>query len=81
MIYRVYFNREREWPQCWSIDEGGQETEINVCGVSFGPGVRAVTRTRRAPDVNPGDSSPFAWIEVGANYMDIRGGIAYFTEE
>lgn len=29
-LYRIYFNRKKDAPQVWSVDEGSQESEINV---------------------------------------------------
>lgn len=76
--YRVYFNRERDWPQCWSVDEGDQASEINVCGFRL-EGVTAaglaLSKAERAK-LN-GQESPFAWIEVTGE-LEIKAGIAVF---
>lgn len=77
--YRLYFNREKDWPQCWSIDEGTQATEINVCGVRLS-GVRAEARLRPQGDVAKEDQEkvPAAWLEVEAEGLVLTEGVAHF---
>lgn len=76
-LYRVYFNKEREWPQSWSVDEGSQDTEINVVGFDIdGCPVKSKTHPRVANESF--DNSPFAWLEV-VGTLDVSGGIAYFS--
>lgn len=74
--YRVYFNRHREAPQVWSIDEGTQESEVNVIDWFTHQG--CTTRSRYNGE-KPNDSSPSAWMEVNADNYYIVGGVAYFT--
>lgn len=77
--YRVYFNREREWPQSWSVDEGSQATEINVVGFHIeGCIVSSHTRPRQIEESF--DNSPFAWLEV-EGYLQLKKGIATFTSD
>lgn len=71
MRYRVYFNRSREAPQVWSIDEGDQSSEINVQHVVIQGG--AISKWNKS---KPNDSSPSAWFEV-EGFLRIAGGIAY----
>ena len=77
--YRIYFNRKREWPQVWSVDEGTQESEINVkdfllCGVSAASknlgSAEAMSETDHA-------WQPFAWLEC-TGYMQLHNGVAHF---
>jgi len=79
--YRVYFNRELEWPQCWSVDEGDQTTEINVCGFEL-HGVEAksrnLTRSELRKQVTYKFNQPFAWIEVTGT-LRLEAGIAHFS--
>lgn len=78
--YRVYFNHELEWPQAWSVDEGEQSTEINVCGFVLHCGVTADSHTLPSEEKAKSNrqDKPFAWIEVEGR-MEIRQGIAHFT--
>jgi len=77
--YRIYYNRKADWPQCWSIDEGTQASEINVCGFRL---VDVIAESHTLPIaehgiVNP-DNSPFAWITV-TGVLRIEEGIAYVS--
>lgn len=80
MTYRVYFNREREWPQCWSIDEGDQTTEINVVGFAL-HGVEAVSFTHDRQARIDRDATPFAWLEVRHAQFSVGNGVAVFTPQ
>lgn len=62
--YRIYFNRRREFPQVWSIDEGTQASEINVQHIVLH--VTTVTRnlgSEAAMRNTDHDLKPFAWME------------------
>jgi hypothetical protein len=79
--YRVYFNRAREWPQCWSVDEGTQDTEVNVCGFQI-DGCAVASRSL-PPGARTGleaDRHPFAWLEVDG-VLTIDGGHAVFATD
>lgn len=72
--FRAYFNRHREFPQCWSLDEGAQDSEVNVINfVTHGCDV-----TSRYNGDKPNEDSPSAWIEIQAEYYNIVGGVAHF---
>lgn len=73
--FRTYFNRHREFPQVWSIDEGTQESEVNVIGFICHQGCEIESRYN---GTKPNEDSPSAWIEIRANYMYLVGGIAHF---
>lgn len=73
--FRVYFNRKREAPQVWSIDEGSQESEVNLQAFVIGPGCTAISHYNGQP---PNEDSPSAWIEVQAHGYEITRGAAYF---
>lgn len=75
--YRIYYNREKDWPQVWSVDEGSQATEINVIGVEF-DGVQVTSQHLPAPLADTPRESPFAWFEVTA-HLEVVGGVAYFS--
>lgn len=81
MTYRVYFNREREYPQCWSVDQGDQAREINVCAVRL-DGCTAVSRVLSVEERElkrlHADRHPFAWLEVDG-YMTVDDGVAVFS--
>ncbi len=70
MTYRVYFNRKAEAPQVWSIDEGTQESEVNVQWIKL---IDVSAETKYAPTDKPYDS-PAAWFEVRAKYMILTEG-------
>jgi hypothetical protein len=74
--FRVYFNRHSEFPQIWSVDEGTQESEINVIGFVIHRGCYLESRYNGD---KPNDDSPCAWIEVQANDYYIKGGIVHFV--
>lgn len=74
--YRVYFNRKREAPQVWSVDEGTQESEVNVCGFVIHQGCYTSSHYNGE---KPNEDSPVAWIEVHADYTYLANGIMNFT--
>ncbi len=76
MLYRVYFNRKREAPQVWSIDEGTQASEINVASFFIGTGCTARGRYNGQP---ANDNSPSAWLEVSADQYFVARGMAMFV--
>jgi len=77
MEYRVYFNRKREAPQVWSIDEGNQASEVNVIAFHVYPGCTVGSRFNGEP---ANDNSPSAWIEVVCDNLVLRNGVAYFMK-
>ena len=79
IIYRAYFNSFQNAPQCWSVDEGTIDTEINVCGI-FTVGCQVVSRTLSEPERAAVDSErqPVAWLEIPASRMRIEKGLAVF---
>ena len=77
--YRIYFNRERDWPQCWSVDEGDQSSEINVCGFEIQDcEVRSALLTPELRAGVDGRRAPYAWLEV-TGVLELAGGHAVFT--
>ena len=77
MTFRAYFNRRSEAPQVWSVDEGSQETEINVKGfVIHGCTVNAQFNGQR-----PNNDSPVAWIEIEADTYRILDGVVHFSRK
>lgn len=77
--YRVYYNRAYEWPQCWSVDEGTQGSEINVIGYLI-EGCRVESKTLRQHAQVKRKNEPFAWLEVDG-VLNLRNGMAVFTPE
>lgn len=75
MIYRAYFNRLSEYPFCWSIDEGTQDTEISVMAVIILP---PCVVTTHCLDERPNSESPVAWIEVSGE-LEITNDVAYLS--
>jgi hypothetical protein len=74
-IFRVYFNRKREAPQVWSVDEGSQESEVNVINFVVSEGCNAHGHYAGIP---PNDNSPSAWMVVRADGYWISNGVAIF---
>lgn len=74
MKFRAYFNRKREAPQVWSIDEGSQSSEVNV--KAFFADDCAIHSRYNGDAVN--DDSPSAWLEIDAEGYAIAGGVAMF---
>lgn len=73
--YRVYFNRLNEAPQVWSIDEGTQESEVNVIGYEI---VDCYTVSRVDLEETVNRDRPKAWLEVHG-HLELQGGRAIFT--
>jgi hypothetical protein len=71
-LYRVYFNRLNEAPQVWSVDEGTQDSEINVTAVTL---VDCFAETKVDLGETDTENRPKAWIEVRGS-MVIVGGVA-----
>ena len=79
-MYRVYFNRELEWPQCWSVDEGDQSTEINVTGFEVNGcriESRTLTKEERAGAIRDRLNRPYAWFAVDG-WLTVKNGRAIF---
>ena len=73
--YRVYFNRLNEAPQVWSIDEGTQDTEINVTAVEI---VDCYVMTKVDLDESVNHDRPKAWLEVHG-HLRVDAGKAIIT--
>jgi hypothetical protein len=75
--WRVYFNRRREAPQVWSVDEGDQTSEVNVQWVAF----RSISfdRSSFAADIPEAeaDTKPAAWFEFEATAIFSGGGVTF----
>lgn len=76
MTFRIYYNTAADYPLIWSFDEGTQETEQNVrgyrlhgCDVKDGQDLSVPSKSKTAPRV---------WLEVQANLMKEKDGIAHF---
>lgn len=78
MRYRVYYNRAVDWPQCWSVDQGDQTTEINVQGVKLFADSRTVTQPDAVRAATDAKVSPAAWLEV-EGHLRITDGFAIIT--
>ncbi|HEY1808862.1 MAG TPA: hypothetical protein VGG42_09885 [Acidobacteriaceae bacterium] len=73
--FRAYFNRKSEAPQVWSVDEGTQESEVNVKEYLIPPGCGAQSHWNDTPANN---DTPAAWITVTARGYKIIGGTLIF---
>lgn len=73
MMYRVYFNRHADAPLVWSVDEGTQETEINVRRV-----VLRGIYGRTVYGVGDNTDSPSVWLEIQGK-LEVIDSIAYIT--
>ena len=58
--YRLYFNSKADAPNCWSVDEGTIDTEIQVASVEL-IGARIVSRLNLDAD---NIREPRAWFET-----------------
>jgi hypothetical protein len=79
--YRIYFNRKAEHPRYWSIDEGTQETEVNIQGFRIDNcvvGSHVIAKAERG--ILDPNTVPFAWLTVNGR-LRLEGGIAYFSHE
>lgn len=75
--WRVYFNRQGEWPMIWCIDEGDISTQIRIQRVYF-EGVAAEGATILQPKpVKLAPNEPVAWFNVRGR-LKIREGTAIF---
>lgn len=75
--FRVYFNRHAEAPQVWSVDEGTQETEVNVINFHIGFGVTATGHYAKQPQ-SEALNVPSALMLVEADGYQVRHGVAEF---
>lgn len=71
-VHRVYFNRHQSDGLIWSVDEGTQDTEINVKDVVIG---ELLCQTKSGPGDNV--KSPTAWIEVEESHMTVLQNVAH----
>lgn len=76
--FRAYFNRKREAPQVWSVDEGTQATEINVLNWVASECCRVESRYN-GEKVN--EDTPSAFVEITAIGFHVSHGICYFVGE
>lgn len=76
--FRAYFNKRSEAPAVWSIDEGSQDSEINIINFVIGTGCKTESFFNGE---KPNENSPVAWFEITAVGFSIHRGIAYFTGE
>jgi hypothetical protein len=74
--FRAYFNKRGQLP--WSVDEGTQETEVNVTEFVITEGCRAESRFTGE---KPNDHNPVAWIEITAIGFVIQDQVACFLGE
>lgn len=77
MIFRAYFNRRQDAPKVWSVDEGTQESEVNVTAF-FADGCRMRSRYNGEA---ANENTPVAWLEIDAARMEVAGGVAKFFPE
>lgn len=75
-IFRAYFNRKREAPQVWSIDEGSQDSEVNIVGFVVHPGCEIHSRYN---GTKANEDSPSAWMDIHADHYYINAGVAHFA--
>lgn len=77
--YRVYFNRELDFPQAWSVDEGTQESEINIVGFQI-IGADSFSKVLSADERAglDGKRTPVAWLQVYGE-LTLKAGMAIFT--
>lgn len=82
MTYRIYYNREEDYPQRWSFDEGDVLTEVNVRGYRI-HGCECCDNgehplTYKQWNDTQRKRRPIVWLTVNARRVVIRSGIAHF---
>lgn len=78
--YRVYFNRQMDWPMIWCVDEGSIHSQIRCPHVILS-GVHATGNTVLAPKkVKLVPNEPIAWIDVYAK-LRLDGGTVIFEKD
>jgi hypothetical protein len=75
-MYRIYFNRKREWPQIWSIDEGDQVSEINVKAFRILVPCQSASLDASQMTTNDHENRPCAWIECEGVMTVVEDGVA-----
>lgn len=74
VTWRIYFNRHREAPQVWSIDQGDQSSEVNVQKVVC-IGCYLESEYNGTP---ANENTPSALFRVSADSLRIDNGQAIF---
>jgi hypothetical protein len=73
-LYRLYFNSKADAPNCWSIDEGTIDTEIQVASIEL-VSVQVVSRLNLDAD---NVREPKAWFETnGTLRIDDNRGVIF----
>ncbi len=75
-MYRIYYNRTAEYPLIWSIDQGTQETEINVKAIKLHRCNLTTGGDPTAPRVSK--DVPCVWFEVWHATLVVKDDIALF---
>lgn len=73
-MHRVYFNRQTDAPNCWSVDNGTIQTERIVARIEL---VNVTVQSKlnlSADNVH----EPKAWFEV-AGRLELKNGVATIT--
>lgn len=77
MDYRVYYNRRSELP--WSVDQGQQDTEINVTAFQLH---KVLAESVVDFSVTPGNKDvPSAWIIVRYAVLEVTDGVAHLFHD
>jgi hypothetical protein len=76
--WRVYFNRQQDWPMIWCLDQGDISTQIRVHWVKMkGVKLEGATVIEEKPKKRI-PNEPVAWFEVHG-MLRIKNGVATIT--
>lgn len=76
--YRVYFNRDADWPMIWCVDEGDISTQIRCHYVDLTGAYSIHGGTILVPGkIKKVPNEPLAWLDV-VGVLSVSGGIARF---
>lgn len=78
--YRIYYNRHKDYPFVWSIDEGSQDTEINLIDVIL----HKVNRVQTGGDITAprhSETVPAVWFDVFNATLAVKDGVAHLFQD
>ena len=77
--FRVYFNRDKDWPMVWCVDEGSIDTQIRCCCVYTTEAIAHTWHTVLGPNKTDGKvapNEPIAWVEV-VGVLRVDSGVVF----
>jgi hypothetical protein len=80
MDYRVYYNRHSDYPYIWSIDQGTQDTEINVTAIELHD-IARVSSHYDSTVPHGSTEMPCVWFDVLHATLTVTDGRAHFFHD